>query len=405
MRDIIISMIIIIFPILMYLVFSCYNAMSNKKITGLVFIVTMITSLYLGILFNDYMGDVNLLLLFCNIPILICYFKREALLGVIISIILIIFGYLKYDMNIFIACLKGLMYLGTYVILNKRKDFRYLFFKVVAIIQGFFISFEYFMREYQGIDKFLELILYTIVVYGLVLFCLYLFKLADDVANLYTMVNKVMEENKLKNSLFKLTHEIKNPLAVCKGYLDMINFDNMDKSKKYLEIIKSEIDRSLNVMSDFMQYSKIKINKEIIDMNLLLDEICSSFSLLLNDKKIKLEYINDYEEIYLWGDYERIKQVFVNVIKNSIESIVDNGIIKIDVKIIKKNVMIFISDNGVGMDKEELKNIKEMFFTTKRNGTGLGVALSNEIILAHGGKMDYSSVKERGTECKIILPL
>lgn len=405
MKDIIISMIIIVFPILMYLVFSCYNAMNNKKITGMVFIVTMITSLYLGILFNDYMGEVNLLLLFCNIPILICYFKKELLLGVLLSIILIIFGYLKYDMNILIACLKGVMYLGTYVILNKRKDFRYLFFKVVAIIQGFFISFEYFMKDYQGIDKFVELILYTVVVYGLVLFCLYLFKLADDVANLYTMINRVTEENKLKNSLFKLTHEIKNPLAVCKGYLDMINFDNMEKSKKYLEIIKSEINRSLNVMSDFMQYSKVKINKEIIDMNILLDEICNSFSLLLNDKKIRLEYVNSYEEIYLWGDYERIKQVFVNVIKNSIESIVDNGIIKIDVKIIKKDVVVLVSDNGVGMDHDELENIKEMFFTTKRNGTGLGVALSNEIILAHGGKMDYSSVKDKGTECQIILPL
>ena len=213
------------------------------------------------------------------------------------------------------------------------------------------------------------------------------------------------KENNLRDSLFKLTHEIKNPIAVCKGYLDMLNLDNREKSEKYIGIVKSEIDRSLNVMNDFMDYNRIKIEKEEFDMTMLLDEIYDSFKLLIDNKKIKFRYDNQYEDIYVIGDFNRLKQVFVNIIKNSIESIEKNGIIEIEVKVNDLEVEVIISDNGIGMDESELANIKEMFYSTKKNGTGLGVALSNEIILAHNGKLNYSSKKNKGTVCSVSLPI
>ena len=232
-----------------------------------------------------------------------------------------------------------------------------------------------------------------------------MFKLADGITNLHEMVSNIERENKVRDSLFKLTHEIKNPIAVCKGYLDMLNLDNRDKSEKYINIVKSEIDRSLNIMNDFMEYSKIKINKEIFDMGMLLDEVYESFSFLVSDKKIKFNYENDYEDIYVNGDFNRLKQVFVNIIKNSIESIDDSGIITIGVNVDLNKVIVSISDTGSGMSDEDLANIKEMFYSTKKNGTGLGVALSNEIVLAHNGEMNYSSVKDEGTVCTVIIPL
>ena len=402
MEKIIISMILIVFPILMYLVFCCYNSLNNKKLADITFIITILTSLYLSFTYD--LTDIHLLL-FCNIPVLVCYFKKEGLLGIILSIIVVMVSYFKYDVNIYIVSLKYLSYLVTYLLLVKRKEFNYLFLKISAIIQGLFISFEYFMRTYDGVEYIINLFIYILIVYVLTFFMLYLFKSANNVSSLYSIVNNMNEESKIKDSLFKLTHEIKNPIAVCKGYLDMINLDNMDKSKKYLNIIKSEIDRSLNVIADFMEYSKIKINKEIIDMELLIEEIYESYTLLLRDNRINLNYQPKYDEVYLWGDYDRLKQVFVNVIKNSIESIDKDGIIDIDMVIKGEKVIITISDNGIGMTKEELKDMKTMFYTTKKNGTGLGVALSNEIILAHNGKMEYESIKNVGTKCIITLPV
>ena len=402
MDKIILNMILIIFPIMMYLVFSCYNILSNRRVEKIIFLITILTSVYLSFYFDF---DGRSLLIFCNIPVLICYFKKEDLFGLILSIIIILVSYFKYEVNIYVAVFKYGSYFITYMFLYHRKEFRYLFFKISAIIQGFFISFEYFMNVDNDIDKLINVFAYILCIYLLTFFCLYLFKMADNISNLYQMVSKVKEENKLRDSLFKLTHEIKNPIAVCKGYLDMINLDNIDKSRRYIGIIRSEIDRSLNVITDFMDYSKIKVKKEIFDMVMLLDDIYESFLILANNKNIKFNYNNQYDEVYLWGDYDRLKQVFVNVIKNSIESIEDNGIIDIDVVVEKKDVVITISDNGIGMTPYELDNIKEMFYTTKQNGTGLGVALSNEIIVSHSGNMTYESEKNKGTKCMIRLPL
>lgn len=405
MYTIILNIMIIVFPILIYLVFSCYNVLTNKKITKLVFMITVISSLYLSLNFDNFLIEDKSLLLLSNIPILICYFKKEGLLGVVLSCICILISYYKFDVNLYILCIKYLCYFLTYILLFKRKEFKYIFFKIMAVIQGFFISFEYFLSSNEGMDKLLYVIVFASFIYVITFVCLYLFKLADNMTYLHEAINKVEQENKLRDSLFKLTHEIKNPIAVCKGYLDMINLDNRDKTLKYVNIIKSETDRCLNVIADFMEYSKIKINKEIFDMVMLLDEIYESFSLLLKDKKIEFKYDNSYESIYLFGDYDRLKQVFVNVIKNSIESMPTGGIIEMKISIDSSMVNVIINDNGVGMDKEELESIKTMFYTTKKNGTGLGVALSNEIILAHNGEMNYESKKNVGTTCRVILPM
>ena len=405
MDTVILNVILIIFPILIYLVFSCYNLLVDKKVTKLIFIITMCTSLYLSLCFNSHMEEKNLLLIFCNIQPLICYLKKETKLGIIFSLIVVIISYFKYDVNVYVVGFKYLSYFITYILLFKNKQFDYLFFKIIALIQGFFISFEYFYINDGGIEKLFYLLFFALVIYLITFFCLYMFKLADKITNLHEMVNNMEKDNKLRDSLFKLTHEIKNPIAVCKGYLDMLNLDNRDKSERYINIVKSEIDRSLNVMNDFMEYSKIKVNKEIFDMTMLLDDIYESFKLLINNKKIKFVYENEYEDIYVWGDFNRLKQVFVNIIKNSIESINSSGIITIRVKVISKNVIVEVEDNGEGMTEEELSNIKEMFYSTKKNGTGLGVALSNEIVVAHNGEMNYSSLKNKGTICSVSLPM
>ena len=402
MNSIIINVILIIFPILMYLVISCYNLLTTRNVERVIFIITVCTSLYLSLTYN--INNEKELLLFCNIPILICYFKKEYGMGLILSLMVIIVSYFEYEFNLYVLIVKYILYFITYILLFRRKDFRYLFLKITAIIQGFFITFEYFIISNNEIDKIFYLILDTLFIYIITFVCLYLFKLADNITLLYSNMNKVQEENKLKNSLFKLTHEIKNPLAVCKGYMDMINLNNVDKANKYIKIVKSEIDRSLDVMNDFMEYSKIKVNKEIFDLNILFGEIYDSFDLLLKGRGIKFKYVNDYDELYLWGDYNRLKQVFVNVIKNSVEAIQDNGIIEMIVSVNKNGVEIIIQDNGIGMSESELEHVYEMFYTSKKNGTGLGVSLSYEIILKHNGSMKYQSVKNEGTKCIIELP-
>jgi len=404
METIFINIVLIFFPILIYLVLSCFNLLIDKKVTEQIFIVTVASSLYLSLRYNLFFYDNDLLLMFCSIPVLICYLKKNVFLGCLFSLVFLVMLYYNRGDILYVTILKYFLYLVIYLCLYNRRLFDYLYFRIVAVVQGFLMSFEY-LGDVSDITKLIELLILAFVVYIITFLSIYLFKLADDISNMHGMINSAKRDLEIKNSLFKLTHEVKNPIAVCKGYLDMMDVNNREKVIKYTGILKSEIDRSLNIMNDFMECSKLKINKEEFDMNILLDSVYNSFKILGNNKGIKIVYENCYDEIYINGDYHRLEQVLVNVIKNSIESISDSGIIKLSVETFKDKILVMIRDNGCGMDQEELENIMDMFYTTKKDGTGLGVSLSNEIVLAHNGILKYESVKGQGTVCMITLPI
>lgn len=404
MKDIILNMILITFPILIYLVLVSYSEeIKIKKDTLLT--ITLITSLYL---YLKYVQDeVNTkILLFCNIPIVIAYMKNKPVLGVFLSVANILYSHFILEIDILITIIKYISYLILYLCAKKKKLSNSSFILSVAVIQAFFLSFEYFFKDIKvSLEDFLMLLIIIFIYYFLAFSILYLFRIIDKLESLNETI-KILEKDKtIKDALFKLTHEIKNPLAVCKGYLDMIDINKQEKAEKYISIMKQEVDRSLNIISDFVEYNKIKIKKEQIDLNCLLDDVYDSFKILVNNKKVKLEYKDrDDEEIYFEGDYERLKQVLINLLKNALEATEENGRIEIYSNIYKKHLEIIIKDNGIGMSKETLEKIKEMFYTTKQNGTGLGVALSNEIIKSHNGELIFESETNKGTTATIRLP-
>ena len=404
-KDIILNLILITFPILVYLVLVCYreNIDNNNKDTLLT--IALITSLYLCLKYIP--SEINTkVLLFCNIPIVIAYMKKKHYLGIFLSIINVLYSYYVLNIEVIIMIIKYASYLGLYLCARKKNLTSDSFILSIAIIQGFFLSFEYFFKDIKAsVNDFVLLLIIVFIYYFATFSILYLFKVMDKIESLNTTIKMLEKDKKIKDALFKLTHEIKNPLAVCKGYIDMIDLNKEEKALKYISIMKQEINRSLNIISDFVEYNKIKVVKEQIDLNCLLDDVYDSFKILMTNKKIKLEYKNrDDQEIYFNGDYERLKQVIINMLKNAYEACTENGKVEISSNLYKNYLDILIEDNGIGMDEETLKNIKEMFYTTKQNGTGLGVALSNEIIKSHNGELLFTSEPNKGTKVTIRLP-
>ena len=138
---------------------------------------------------------------------------------------------------------------------------------------------------------------------------------------------------------------------------------------------------------------------------MLIEDVEEELKLLMKGNDILLQCRLLKDEVYIEGDYNRLKQVFVNMVKNSLEAIEGDGKIEIVGHILKGCYYIEIIDNGIGMDEETLSKVKEMFFTTKVKGSGLGVSLSNEIIKAHNGSIDYSSKLGKGTKVVVKLPI
>lgn len=404
-EDIVLNIILITFPLLIYLVLVCYQDETTRERKSMLLNIVLFTSLYLCLKFGITNNN-SKILLFCNIPIVIAYMKKQTWSGIILSIINIIYCYF-IDYNLFIiTIIKYSSYLILYLCAKKRRLSSGGFILSVAVLQGFFLSFEYFFRDINISLKDFILLLVLVFIYYFVTFAiLYLFKIIEKIESLNSTIKLLEKDKVIKDALFKLTHEIKNPLAVCKGYLEMINLDNKEKSTKYLSIMKQEINRSLNIISDFVEFNKIKVVKEQIDLNLLLEDVYDTFKILVSSDNIKLTY-NDRndEEIYIMGDYERLRQVIINLLKNSLEAITTSGNIQMSTNIYKKHIDIIVEDNGKGMSDEELSKLKEMFYTTKSNGTGLGVALSNEIIKAHHGELTYISELNKGTKAIIRLP-
>ena len=144
-----------------------------------------------------------------------------------------------------------------------------------------------------------------------------------------------------------------------------------------------------------------------MDIEMLLEEVLDSLDQLINAKEIQLKYNIVGKEIFVYGDYNRLKQVFINILKNSIEALEEKngGTIQVDYKVIDQQFKVIIKDDGIGMDEETLNRIFEMFYTTKKQGTGIGINLSKEIIEGHNGKIIYSSNKGTGTIVTLYIPI
>lgn len=405
MEDVVLNLILMMFPILVFFIYNCYRELKCEKYNHLLLDVSLVTSMYLCFRYGN-VKDNTLALLFCNLPIVVAYLKNQPNVSVLLSAIVVIYGYLVFEMDVTFLVLKFICYYGVYILAKRKRIKDNKFILAVAVLQGFFLSFEYFYSFHHSnivtlFGLFLVMLLFYVLPFGL----LYLFKLADQITSLHLTVSELEKDKQIKNSLFKITHEVKNPIAVCKGYLDMLDVHNEEQVERYIPIIKQEISRSLDIMSDFMEFSKIKIDKEIIDINMLIEDVEEELKLLVNGKDILFECKLLRDEVYVEGDYNRLKQVFVNMVKNSLEAIEGTGKIQIIGHILKGCYYVEIIDDGCGMDEETLSKVKEMFFTTKVKGSGLGVSLSNEIVKAHNGSIDYSSKVGKGTKVIVKLPI
>ena len=383
--------ILLLFPLLFYEVYLFTNKNIKKNHKECFFIFSMITSFFLCYKFHINNNKL-LFFLILSIPIILCFIKKNY----IIANFLLILIYFIVDINILLFI--PLISLNSYYYLNKK----------IADIN--------FINYFLIIEDILILCLYKInieiieiiIINSLIIQIIYLLMIkSEDIIKYHIKYQELQKEKKIRLSLFKITHEIKNPIAVCKGYLDMLNVNNQEQVSKYIPIIKGEIERLLTLLEDFMLVNKDNVDLDIMDINMLLEEVIDKLKPMVEEKNISLNSDLIDDEIYINGDYKRLSQVFINLIKNSIEAIPSdkNGIITIT-NSIKNNILnIVIEDNGIGIDKKNMMKIKEPFYTTKLRGTGLGVSLSNEIIIAHKGTLNYYSKMGKNTKTLIDIPL
>lgn len=201
-----------------------------------------------------------------------------------------------------------------------------------------------------------------------------------------------------------VAHEIRNPLTTLKGFVQLLM---SDIDKHHADILLSEIDRINLIVSELLILSKPQVIKyESQNIKLILNKITSILESQATLKGIQLISEYDSNIPFINCEQNQLKQVFINLIKNAIEAMPNGGEIIINAKKINnKMISIQIIDQGMGIEEERIHKLGEPFYTTKDNGTGLGLMVCFRIIEQHGGIMNISSQKNKGTTVEVCLPI
>lgn len=208
-----------------------------------------------------------------------------------------------------------------------------------------------------------------------------------------------------------IAHEVRNPLTTIKGFVQLLDKFNGVKDpetlKSYLFMIDKEINRLNDLINDFLQYAKPKkpqlsnsnLNNILYDLEMMVRNHCVN-------NNVRFELVYNHDLPYIKCDKNQIKQVILNIVLNGIDSMNDTTekLLVITTNYDANHVFLRISDTGCGISPEEINKIFTPFYTSKNNGTGLGLSLCNSIIEDHQGEIKVESVVGQGTIFTILLP-
>lgn len=397
------NIITITYPLFLYLFYSIKKKNLNEKKSKTILDISLLSSFFICLYFNNSLNK-NEQMIFLTLPILFSFLYKRTSISIFMSIVIIDLLFTKNNYTVFGSIILVTLYYVLYNIYLRKTFSNKKFINIYSVINASFYLF--FNILYLKNSEEVIVIVSTSIIYFIVNKIIACFiKKENEMLDIYLAMRDVEKEDHIQTSLFKITHEIKNPLAVVKGYINLFDVNNPEKSKRYIDIINNEVDRSLELLNDFKDLSRVNVIKK--DMNIidLFDDIKETMVPLFKAKKIKYE-IKCESDITINADYNRMKQVLVNLIKNSIEaSNKEKGLITLTIFYSNSSLYIIVKDNGEGMDKDTLEKIFTPFYTTKHYGTGLGVCLSKEIIEAHNGSLSYTSIPNKCTIAKIVLPI
>ena len=398
----VINGIVVVFPILVYTFFIVYEENMKLEKSNIMLKISLFISMYLALYFKKYVG-LNYQISCLILPIILSYLYNEGKVALILSAILCLHSCFSLNYNIYTSIIFFLLlYLAYKKYSKSNMSSKFLInSSIVLMLIYFTTNLIISYNDIVMLDEIISLIMYSLIIYAIN----YGINESKNIISLHMNLKEFEKEKNIKLNLFKITHEIKNPLTVVNGYLSMFDVTDIEKSKRYISILKNEVNRTLNLLSDFMEFTKIKVVKKECNFNDLISDVKEVLIPFFVKKNVNYSFCVQ-NNIIVNMDYNRIKQVIINVIKNAVEACREsNGMVTTTAFTEEDYLIIVVKDNGIGMDKFVLDNILVPFYTTKDNGTGLGVSLSKEILEAHGGTINYDSVKEKYTTCKITIPL
>ncbi|MCA0992089.1 ATP-binding protein [Guptibacillus hwajinpoensis] len=226
----------------------------------------------------------------------------------------------------------------------------------------------------------------------------------------FKLLQSVMEGQKLEvvsHLAASISHEVRNPLTVSRGFLQLIESDLKSKqTKEYMELAINELDRATEIINDYLTFAKpFPEDVEEIDVASEIAYSVSVITPLATLKDVTITTKIDLPPTIIQSEKRKFQQCLMNIFKNAIEAMPDGGTLTVTTKIEKEKLEISIADTGIGMTEEQLSRMGQPFFTTKEKGTGLGMMVSHSIVQAMNGEIIYVSTPGVGTTVHLVFEL
>ncbi|MFC4598233.1 ATP-binding protein [Cohnella hongkongensis] len=202
-----------------------------------------------------------------------------------------------------------------------------------------------------------------------------------------------------------VAHEVRNPLQVTRGFLQLLSGKSDEKNKPFFDLATNELDRAAAIITDFLTFAKPELETvSVLDLSEELQKIEAMMTPLAAMHGTVLRFSSEPGLIFQ-GNSSKLKQAFINIVKNSLEATGTNGRIEVSAVAENGEIVIRVKDNGEGMEEEQIAKLGVPFFSTKAKGTGLGLMVTFRIIEVMKGTIEFRSVKKQGTEAIIRFPL
>ena len=243
----------------------------------------------------------------------------------------------------------------------------------------------------------------------------------DEIGDLCDSINEMADEldanEKLKNDFIsRVSHELRTPLTAIKGWAETMQYGVPDRItlEKGMSVIVKESSRLTSLVEELLDFSKLQSGRLTMQMERMdiLAEIDEAVYMLKERAITEGKHLlyDDPEDMpVIYGDRNRLKQVFLNIIDNALKYTPKGGMIGVQVyRDFKENaIKVIVADNGCGINPEDLPKVKDKFFKAnqKVNGSGIGLAVADEIIRMHKGSLDLESSPEVGTTVTVTLPI
>jgi two-component system sporulation sensor kinase B len=295
--------------------------------------------------------------------------------------------------------------MGIY--LNKRLIQSVFFYKGIAamgLVTFYFITF--FSNPFVHVtENATILIVSSLGTYVTTLFISYIY---DNVKRQEKMKEELINAEKFQligQLAASISHEIRNPLTTTRGFLQLLNRDNVTagNKKKFITLAMEGIDSANTIITDYLNFAKPNVEKIMpIDIKTEISNSIPLISSLMTISSIEMQIQHQSEaHLLIHGDSKKLQQCLLNLLKNSIESMPSGGTITIHTALQENTIQLFIEDTGVGMTPSQIKSLGLPFYTTKDKGTGLGLMVVTSLLRAMNGKIYFQSKPNKGTTCLI----